>query len=232
VIRRACGLTRPLLVAASLVAAAHAADANGAHGQPAAEPPTKFERFVVSGCSPCVKETHPIATIATSPLKLAAFPRLATLQMTRPGEIGIEVLRAHQLGRPSRQQLALRVTLSVSAGAPGEMYRIAAGVLDEEEIGALVDAVGEMARAMSTAPAPLGDESVDVHFHGGSLRVGVVRLRGETVAYVQAGDLGPLALRAVWEVPTTMYLPLDRLPVFAGAIGQGAAKIQKLRAGH
>jgi len=135
-IRRACGLTRPLIVAASLVATAHPAHANGAHGATVTvEPPTRFERFVLGACSPCVKETHPIATIAAPPLKLAAFPRVVTIQMTRPGEIGIEVLRAHPLGRPSRQQLALRVAVSISAGAPGEMYRIGTGVLDEEEIG-------------------------------------------------------------------------------------------------
>ncbi len=224
------GLARSLLGAATLVVTA--AVANGAQGPETAEQlPTRFERFVVAACSPCVKETHPIAKIATLPLKAEAFPPMAAARMTKSGEIGIDVLRAYRLGVPSRQQLALRLSLSLATGAPGEMYRIAVGVLDEQEISALLDAIKEMARTTASAPALVGEETVEVDFHGGSLRVGVLRVRRNAAAYVQAGNLHPFERWAIWEAPTTMYLAVDQLPALADAIGQGVAKIQKLRSG-
>jgi hypothetical protein len=229
VVKQIRGLARPLLGAATLVVAASVAQ--GAPGPEAAEQPTRFERFVVAACLPCVKETHPIARIATVPLKPDAFRPMAAARMTKSGEIGIEVLRAYRLDVPSRQQLALRVSLSLATGAPGEMYRIAVGVLDEQEISALLDAIKEMARTTATAPALVGEETVEVDFHGGSLRVGVLRVRRNAAAYVQAGNLHPLERWAIWEAPTTMYLAVDQLPALADAIGQGAAKIQKLRSG-
>jgi hypothetical protein len=57
----------------------------------------------------------------------------------------------------------------------------------------------------------------------------VVRVRGEAIAYVQAGDLPTVMQRAVWEVPTTLYLRLPDLPALATALGQAAATIDKLR---
>jgi hypothetical protein len=82
------------------------------------------------------------------------------------------------------------------------------------------------------AAAPAGDasvESTEVDYHGGSLRVGVLRGRADTVAYVQAGDLPTLVQRAVWEVPTTLYLPVRDLPALATALAQAAATIDTLR---
>lgn len=215
------------LLAAGLLPAGHV-HGNGIR-QRADEPPTAFERFILAGCSPCVKEVHAVATMPAPPLRIGAFGRAAVGPTTRPGEIAVDVVRAYPLGRPSRQQLALRVTLLVSAGVAGEVYRIATGLLDEAEVGALVDAVGEMARVMSTAPAA-GGENTDIGFHGGSLRVGVVRVRGETIAYVQGGDVERLALNPVWEVPTTLFLAPAHLPVLANMMGQGAARIRELRA--
>jgi hypothetical protein len=36
--------------------------------------------------------------------------------------------------------------------------------------------------------------------------------------------------RAVWEVPTTLYVPVKDLPAVAAALGQAAARIEQLRA--
>src|SRR5262245_54377028 len=91
------------------------AGANG-DGTPAG-PPTVFERFVLSACSPCVRESYPVATLPITPAALTWLPRAAA-SGARPGEIAIDVLRAYQPGRPDWKSLALRVTLSVTTG-PG-----------------------------------------------------------------------------------------------------------------
>lgn len=206
------------------------ADAHLADGLRGAEElPTRFERFVLSGCSPCVTESHPVATLPTAPLKLPGFPRLGASQTARPGEIRIDALRAYQLGRRSRQSLAVRVTLAVAAGVGGEFYRLAVGVLDEEDVPAFESAVSEIAHLAASAAPEAGAESTDTSFRGGSLRIGLIRFRSESVAYVQAGDVPTLALRPVWEVPTTIYLPPDQLPALASAIRQLAARIRQLR---
>lgn len=217
-----------LAAAALLLAAPVAVGANGDHG-PSVGPPTRFERFALSACSPCVREVHPVATLPLAPLKLSPFPRGAASMASRPAEIAVDVLRAHQLGRPGWQSLALRVTLSVAAGSGGEVYRLAVGLLDADEVPALAAAVADMARA-AAGPPPSTAASVDMDFHGGSLRVGVLRFAGESVGYVQAGDLTILMQREVWEVPTSVYLPVTELPGLAAALGQAAARIQALRA--
>ncbi len=193
------------------------------------EPPTRFERFVLSRCSPCVTESHPVTSLPIRPLKLPAFPRGGI--GSRPGEVRVEALRAYQLGRPSRQLLAMRLTLSVAAPAASEteLYRLAVGLLDEEEVPALASAAEEIANVAGASVANAGAESIDMSFRGGSVRIGLLRFRGEAVAYVQAGDLQALALRALWEVPTTMYLPPSELPALVNAIGQLAARVKQLR---
>jgi hypothetical protein len=218
-----------VLAMTDVIARARVAHANGPQGHVVVEPPTRFERFVVGACSPCVKESHTIAALTVLPLKLPTFPRMAAAQTTRSVEISVEVLRAYPLGQPSRRLLALRMTALVATGAPGQVYRLAEGLLDEEEVGALVVAIGEISRTMQASPSDTAGETVDVDFHGGSLRVGAIRLRGDTLAYVQGGDMATLGLRAVWEVPTTVYLPVTDLPALANAVGQAAAKIQTLR---
>jgi hypothetical protein len=70
-----------------------------------------------------------------------------------------------------------------------------------------------------------------VEFHAGSLRIGVVRLRGESATYLQSGDIAALALRPVWEVPTTVYLATQQWPSLGILVSQGAARAQKLRGG-
>ena len=216
-----------LLVITLLAAAPSVARANGEPG--GGGPPTVFERFVLSACSPCVRESYPVASLATAPVTLAGIAPAAGGAASRPGEIAIEVLRAQQPGRPDWKSLAMRVTLSVRSGPGGEMYRLGTGLLDGADVRALAQAAAEMAR-ISTAPTASGSaESVDIDFHGGSLRVGVLRVRGEAVAYVQTGDLPTLLQRAVWEVPTTLYLPVKDLPSLVAALGRAVATIESVR---
>jgi len=219
-----------VLALAGVMTAARLAHANGPQGHGGAvEPPTRFERFVVGACSPCVKETHPISTLTVAPIKLPPFPRTPTAQLTRPVEVAVEVLRAYPLGQPSRRLLALRIAAWVATGASGQVYRLAEGVLDEDEVGPLVAAMGEISRTIQMSPSNTAGETVEVDFHGGSLRVGAIRQRGDTVAYVQGGDIATLGVRAVWDIPTTVYLPVTDLPALANAVGQAASKIQTLR---
>jgi len=198
-----------------------------ANGDPAATgPPTTFERFALSACTPCVRESYPVASLAIAPLEFPGFPRLAAGAASRSGEIAIEVVRAQQLGRPDWQSLGMRVTLSVVTGSG--TYRLGIGLLDAVEVTVLAKAVEEMAK-IATAPPANPSVETDIDFHGGSLRIGMLRLGGEAVVYVQTGDLPTLMQRAVWEVPTTLYLPVKELPALAAALHQAATTIEKLR---
>lgn len=170
-----------------------------------------------------------MATIRVSPPALTALPRAAAAQTARQGEIGVEVLRAYPLGRPTRRSVAIRLTLSVVTGPSTETYSLGAGLLDEEEVADLGAAVGEMARVLRASPPP-GQETVDVDFRGGSVRVGVMRLGAESIAYVQAGDSAALALHQVWQAPATLYLSVADLASLANGIRQSAVKIQALGA--
>jgi hypothetical protein len=176
-----------------------------------------------------MREVHAVGVMAAPSLRLSALARM-TGQMTRQGEINIDVVRAYPLGRSNRQRLALRVTLSVATGGAGDVYRLGTALVDDEDIPALADAIGDIARALPGLLAA-GDESAEAEFHAGSLRVGVVRLRAESAAYLQSGDVATLALRPVWEVPTTVYLALAQWPALESLVRQAAARAQKLRSG-
>ena len=219
-------MPRPLtlVVVAALAAAPSIARPNG-DGGPAA-PPTVFERFVLSACSPCIRESYPIATLPVAAVTLPGGPR-PNAPSGRPGEIVVDVLRAHQPGRPDWKSLALRVTLSVSTGAGGDLFRLGTGLLDGSEVRSLAQAVREMSRL--AAPPAAGVDTIDTDFHGGTLRIGVLQIRGEAVGYVQTGDLPILLQRAVWEVPTTLYLPVQELAGIATALDQAAARIEQAR---
>ncbi len=226
-------MTRSLVMLGLVVVVLSAPRAAPANGEPvptaAPPPPTHFERFVLSGCSPCVKESHPVKTVQISPVKLPALPGLAAGMPSRPGEIAFEVVRAWELGRAARQSLAVRVTLSVGIGSAGQLFPLGFGVLDADDAGALAHAVAEIAKAAAAAPQDAGAESIDIDFHVGSLRVGLMRIRGDAVAYVQAGDIPTLALRPVWQVPTTVFLPVSELPALTAALTEVVAKIRTLR---
>jgi hypothetical protein len=216
-----------VIVVAGLVTPIHTVWAHGDHGRPTSEESsTRFDRFLVS-CSPCVTEAHPIATIPVPALRVASFPRMAGASTARPGEVVLAIVRAYELGRPSRRALVLRMTLSVAMGTAGEMYRLGEGILDDHEVAPLGSTIGEMARFMSTAEAGANVENIDVH--GGSIRVGLSRLHGETVAYVQAGEVHTFLSRPIWQVPNTLYLSNADLAALATAIGQAATKIEALR---
>jgi hypothetical protein len=193
------------------------------------EPPTSFERALAESCFPCVKEAYAVATIQVPPVKLPVATRLSGTAATRPGEIGFEVLRAYQLGRPDRQFLAVRVTLSVAAGGGGEMYRLGVGLLDDAELPVLASTLAHIAQIAGTVLGDLGPESTEIDFQGGSLRVGLLRLRGDGVVYVQAGDPSMLVLRPVLEVPIALYLPASQIALLVATIGQVTAKIKTLR---
>jgi hypothetical protein len=221
-------LPRPSTIGLAVVLAMSPAVAR-ANGDPSGGPPTVFERFVLSACAPCVRETHVIASLSIAPMTLAGFPRTAAGTAARPGEIAIEVLHAYQPGRPDWRSLALRVTLLVPSGVGGDLFRLGSGLLDGVDVRPLAQAVADMARTAAAAPTDSRVESVDMHFHGGSLRIGVVRIRGDAVGYVQTGDLPVLLQRAVWEVPTTLYVPVPELPALATALDQAAARIEQIR---
>jgi hypothetical protein len=202
-----------------------------AHGPENTEDPlTRFEHFQLEACSPCVTETAAITTLPVPSLKLAGASRTAAGRTTRAGEVVVEAIRAHLLGRPTRQMLAVRLTLSVATGNPGgEMYRIASGVVDEEEVGSFVSGLEEMTRAAATATPD--DHTSEIDLRSGSLRIGVLRVKGELIVYVQAGDVRAFARRFVSDVPTTLYLPVADLAALRNAIAQAAIKIQQLRRG-
>jgi hypothetical protein len=222
-------MSRPLafLLLVALAAAPSTAGSNGDGA--AAGPPTVFERFVLSACTPCVRESYPIASLRVAPIALPGFPRAAAASGARPGEIAVEVLRAYQPGRPDWKSLALRVTLSVATGPGGDLFRLGTGLLDGGDVRALAQAVGEMAHVATAPPTEPRADSIDADFHGGTLRVGVLQIRGEAVGYVQTGDLPILLQRAVWEVPTTLYVPVKDLGDIAAALGQAAARIEQVR---
>jgi hypothetical protein len=206
-----------------------------ANGDGQAGPPTVFERFVLSACAPCLRESFPVAVLPVTPLTLAGFPRAAAAAASRPGEIAIDVLRAQQPGRPDWRSLALRLTLSVVSGPSGETYRLGTGLLDGADARTLAQAVAQMAKS-ATSPAgaagttgDAGVDSVDEDFHGGTVRVGLLRLRSDAVVYVQTGDLPTLMQRAIWEVPTTLYLPVTDLPALAAALAQAVVTIERPR---
>jgi hypothetical protein len=217
----------PLVLLVALVAAPATLHADG--DPVALGPPTVYERFVLSACSPCVRESFPIATLPVAAVPLPAFPRAATASGGRAGEIVVDVLRAHQPGRPDWKSLALRVTMSVTTGAGGDLFRLGTGLLDGADVPALAQAVGDMARIASIPTGNVRPDTVDADFHGGTLRIGVLQIRGESIGYIQTGDLPTILQRAVWEVPSTLYLPVKDLPAVADALGQAAARIQQVR---
>lgn len=218
-------LTTVLVIA--LLAAPSAARANG--DSPTGGPPTTFERFSLSACTPCVRESYPVTSLSVAPLSFPGLPRVSAGAASRPGAIAIEIVRARQLGRPDWQSLALRVTLSVMTGQGGEAYRLGIGLLDAADAPALAQAVAEMIKIAAAPPTNASAESADIDFHGGSLRIGVLRIRGDVVAYVQAGELTTLMQREVWDIPTTLFLPVKDLPTLAAALRQAVATIEKMR---
>src|SRR5690242_14903229 len=163
---------------------------------------TQFEFFIQNNCVPCVREFYTIATVPFPSVKTPTFAGLAPASPapnTRAGEMRLELLRAYPVGQQSRQHLAMRVVLSVSAGSASTLYPLGAGLLDEDEVPVLIAALSQMGKSMAAA----GDDSsiplIDTEFHADSVRIGTVRTANDSLAYVQVAPADPqFALKQVW----------------------------------
>ncbi|HZZ93204.1 MAG TPA: hypothetical protein VFE23_11640 [Usitatibacter sp.] len=193
-----------------------------------------YEYFVLANCAPCVRELYFIGTLAVPTMNAPVFSGVArasaAASTTRPGELRFELLRAYPAGLESRQRFAMRVVLGVSAGSEGTLYPLGAGLLDEEEVPVLADALSRMGQSMSRAADDASMQVVDTEFHADSVRMGTVRTGNEVFAYVQVaqGDLPRFGLKQVWELPT-MYLPAKDITALQKTVLQVNAKIRALR---
>lgn len=223
-------LVTTVLVAGLTVAGAPGLRANGTHG-PASQtlPPTRFEAFVADACVPCVSDSWVVASLATPIQKLSGFAPQVVNTMGRAGQVRLEVVRAHSLGRITQRFLAMRAVLSVATGS-GQLYRFAAGLLDEEDVPRLTAAVGELARALASTPSADAPASTEIEFHAGSVRVGAVRVQGAAVAYVQAGDVHAIPPPTAFDASAVLFFPPDDLPALLDALGQVAERLGRLRA--
>jgi hypothetical protein len=219
-----------LWLAVAVLAGPDPARANGAHGPETPEPATRFERYLLASCSPCVRAAYSVAALCIAPSRPSGFSPQVVSTMARGGEIRLEVLRAHPLGRPTQQFLAARATLAVLASG-GQLYRIAVGVIDEEDLPALAAAVAAMVQAPVAATPPADDADVtETEFHTATVRVGTVRLPGAAVAYVQAApDIRAVAPPTPLEMQSALVFGIEELPALGQAIEQVMARIQKLR---
>jgi hypothetical protein len=219
-----------VLALALVLLGAPPAGANGGHDGAEAEPATRFERLVVRGCVPCVRETYSVAAVAAPPLRPAGFSPQLLSAMSRTGEARFEVLRGARMGRTG-EQFAMRVELFLaSGGATPVLFRLASGLLDEEHLGPLAAALAEMSRAVERpAGTADGPDSTELEYQAGSLRLGVIRTRAATVAYVQAGDLDVLAAPSVADGLGALFWQPADLPALADAVNRVLARIRELR---
>jgi hypothetical protein len=193
---------------------------------------TQFEYFVQTRCIPCVREFYTIATLPFPSVKTPGFGGLAPANPalnTRAGEMRLELLRAYPVGQQSRQHMAMRVVLSVSAGSGNTLYPLGAGLLDEDEVPVLAAALSQMGKSLSSAGDDSSVQLVDTEFHADSVRMGTVRSGSDVLAYVQIAPADPLfALKQVWELPA-VYLPAKDIPALEQAVLQVNAKIRAFR---
>jgi hypothetical protein len=193
---------------------------------------THFEAFVLTSCTPCMRESYSAFTIPVAAIKAPEFPRTTVVAagMTRAGEVEFEVLRAYPAGHAARQQLAMRVALSVTTAVPGQSYLLAAGLVDESDVPAIAAALAELAHTADSVKS--GADVSDLEVHGENLRIGIVRTHDEPLVYIQTWssvDLPRLALKQVWEVPS-LYLPLSDLSALQHGFAQVGDKIRQMRA--
>ena len=150
---------------------------------------TQFEYFIQTGCVPCVREFYTIATLPFPVVKSPAFAGLAPANPapnTRAGEMRLELLRAYPVGQASRQHMAMRVVLAVSAGSGTALYPLGAGLLDEDEVPVLAAALSQMSKSVSAGGADSSIQLVDTEFHAGSVRMGIVGQHRRRRAGLQA----------------------------------------------
>jgi hypothetical protein len=193
---------------------------------------THYEAFVLTSCTPCMRESYSAFTLPVATTKAPEFPRSAGVApgMTRAGEVEFAVLRAYPPGHAAREQLAMRVTLSVTTGLQGQTYLLGAGLVDESDVPGIAAALAELAHAADSVKS--GADMSDLEVHGDNLRIGIVRTHDEPLVYIQAWssvDLPRLALKQVWEVPG-LYLPLSDLSALQRGLAQVGDKIRQMRA--
>jgi len=193
---------------------------------------THFEAFVLAECSPCVRETYSLATFPVAPIKGPDFPRSvgAPGAMTRSGEVVFELLRAYPLGHVARQQFAMRVTLAVTTGAPGQTFLLGAGLVDESDVPKVASMLAEIVRVVDDARPDA--QLTDIEAHADNLRAGIVLVRGESFAYIQAWsstDVPRATLKQVWELPG-FFLPPRDLDALRRGVMQVSERIRQFRA--
>jgi hypothetical protein len=198
-------------------------------GQTREEPNTTFESLIGDVCSPCVKDSYAVSTLPLAPLKPAGFGPAVTNMMSRGGEVRLEVVRAYPLDKLSQKFLAMRATLSIKTG-DGQFLPVAIGLVDEDEVTTFAAAVDKIAKSAARRPAeePVPDTR-EMDVHAGSLRIGVLRIRGGEVAYLQAGNVRVLRAPTPFETSSALFFPVADLAALHDAIGQAEIKIKKLR---
>jgi len=217
-------------IALLAIGGARMGDAHEVPAGPAREEPTtKFEAFVVARCSPCVRESYSLTTLPIAPLRPPGFgPAVASL-MARGGEVRLEVVRAYPLGNVAEQVFVMRATLSIKAGE-GQLYPVSTGLLDEDEVTALANAVADISRLTSTRQTQESPpDTTETEFRGGSIRVGTIRVPGAEVANIQAGNVQSLRAPTAVETSHAMFLPVSDLPAVYNAMRQIEARIRTLR---
>jgi hypothetical protein len=222
----------PIALIAVACAQSNVAIATNVPPGPAALPQalTNFEYFIQTNCIPCVREFYTIATLPFPSVKTPGFAGLAPANPapnTRAGEMRLEVLRAYPLGQQSRQHMAMRVVLSVSAGSGNTLYPLGAGLLDEDEVPVLAAALSQMGKSVSAIGNDV--QLTDTEFHADSVRMGIVGSANDLLAYVQIAPADPqFALKQVWELPA-MYLPAKDIGSLEHAVVQVNEKMRALR---
>src|SRR5258708_30718052 len=130
----------------------------------------------------------------------------------------------------NQQHLAMRVALSVTTGLQGQTYSLGTALVDEADVPELAGTIADMAGAVGSAAARSAAEVGDLEFHGDTMRIGVIRIRDESIVYIQAwssSDLPRLALKQVWEVPS-LYLPVSAFPPLRAPVREGNITIQRM----
>lgn len=158
---------------------------------------TKFEQFLLSKGTVRVREFYPILGLK------------GTL-----GEATFQVARAYTPGKED-YILALRVEVKES----GRLQRERVGVLDEEEVASLAEALPKMAKMQELLTRGTGGQNTEVDFKGGSLRIGfyVAPLRSHW--FVHAGEIGG----------ATAYFDPSDFSKLQDTISRAVAKIRELR---
>ena len=196
-------------------------------------PPTLYERFIRFGCAPCVQDAHLVKAVPISPVKLPSFPGIMTGSqlMPRQSEIRFEVMRASELGRETRQLLAVRVTLSggMATATGTQFFPMGFGIVDAEDAADLLHAVRQIVSAAKAPQTSSGADMTTIDYYKGSVRVGLLRIGGEMITYLQVGDIPLLAERPVWQVPTTLFLGVGELPALVPVLTEVVTKIRGMR---